>query len=46
MQDQIKVAIQNGAAMGEINFLSMIAGMDVNNIPFDSMIDRLNAAMR
>ena len=32
--------------MGDINFLSMIADMDVDNVPFDSMIESLNSAMR
>lgn len=46
LQDQTKQALADGAAMGDINFLSMIADMDVDNVPFDSMIESLNSAMR
>lgn len=46
LQEQTRQALEGNATMGDINFLSMIADMDVNNVPFDSMIESLNNAMR
>lgn len=45
MQEETRENLKAGAAIGDINFLSMMADMDVDPTQFDSMITALNNAM-
>lgn len=45
LQEQTKIALQESANIGDINFLSMIADMDVDPTAFDAMIEAINKAM-
>lgn len=45
MQEETRANLEAGASIGDIDFLSMMANMDVDPTQFDSMVTALNNAM-
>ena len=45
LQDETRARIAEGASLGSIDFLSVMANMDIDPTQFDSMVTALNAAM-